>query len=77
MTREEKVRENAELILVGEGPVPYDHEIAAIINEHCPGDSIFEEIFSEDELGECLFSCAAQDGLSQEEYCRKHWKGEI
>jgi hypothetical protein len=75
MTREEKVRENAELIVGEDLPTP--QAVDEIIRDHCPGDSIFEEIFSEAELGECQLNCAEQEGMKLSECCQKHWKGEI
>jgi hypothetical protein len=80
MTREDKVKDNWELIRASEDEFNPEDEnaIDRVIQGHCPGDSIFEEIFSEAELGECLCSNPnLEQGLTASERCRKHWKGEI
>jgi hypothetical protein len=79
MTREEKVRENWELVAATESffDVNDENAINKIIRTHCPGDSIFEEIFSESELGECQLNCAQQEGLTIQACCAIHWKGGI
>jgi hypothetical protein len=78
MTREEKIRENWELVAAADSDFDVNDEnaINEIIQTHCPGDSLFEEIFSEDEVGHCCLPYL-EDGLTMQACCAIHWKGEI